>query len=188
MGTFTLDPSLAACCHLFCALLGSCFLCKTKKGNQNQEGTLKIKKVKSKQEGTLKRPPNLQENDLDGWWQLRPGARLPSEAELRRMLSPDQWCLYDTTKAGIHRLWEQGISKYDALCQIPAERMQIAIEQLPEVCTLTYCFSAELQSSLLCYHCRVVIGLAPSDCKRTITTEPKSHLEFVHSLDLRHSI
>ncbi|KAL0025336.1 hypothetical protein WJX79_008358 [Trebouxia sp. C0005] len=74
----------------------------------------------------------VKENDLDGWWQLRPGARLPSEAELRRMLSPDQWCLYDTTKAGIHRLREQGISKYDALVQIPAERMQIAIEQLPE--------------------------------------------------------
>ena len=80
----------------------------------------------------------MQENDLDGWWQLRPGARLPSEAELRRMLSPDQWCMYDTTKTGNHRLWEQGISKYDALVQIPAERMQIAIEQLPEVCLSTY--------------------------------------------------
>ena len=49
------------------------------------------------------------------------------------MLSPDQWCAYDSTKAGLHRLYEQGISKYDALTAIPPERMQIAIEQLPEV-------------------------------------------------------
>ena len=59
------------------------------------------------------------------------------------MLSPDQWCMYDTTKTGLYRLWEQGISKYDALVQIPAERMQIAIEQLPEVCTSICWFSAE---------------------------------------------
>ncbi len=76
---------------------------------------------------------NAQADDPDGWWQLKPNARLPSEAELRRMLSPDQWCLYDSTKAGQHRLWEQGISRPDLLSQIPAERMQIAIEQLPEV-------------------------------------------------------
>ena len=51
------------------------------------------------------------------------------------MLSPDQWCMYDSTKAGQHRLYEIGIAKADALSQIPADRMQIAIEQLPEVCS-----------------------------------------------------
>ena len=83
---------------------------------------------------------NTQADDLDGWWQLKPGARLPSEAELRRMLSPDQWCLYDSTKTGIHRLYELGITKHESLSQIPAERMQIAIEQLPEVCTCALVF------------------------------------------------
>lgn len=113
------------------------FYCVNKeRKTQIRRDTRKQRKENKTKKGRLKRPSKLQENDLDGWWQLRPGARLPSEAELRRMLSPDQWCLYDTTKTGMHRLWEQGISKYDALVQIPAERMQIAIEQLPEVCTL----------------------------------------------------
>ena len=54
------------------------------------------------------------------------------------MLSPDQWCLYDSTKAGQHRLYEQGISKYEALMAIPPERMQLAIEQLPDVRPLLF--------------------------------------------------
>ena len=75
----------------------------------------------------------LQPDDPDGLWQPKPGARLPSDPELKRMLTPDQWCVYDSTKAGLHRLWEQGIEKYDAISSIPPERMQISIEQLPEV-------------------------------------------------------
>lgn len=95
----------------------------------------------------------LQQDDQDGWWQPKPGARLPSEAELRRMLSPDQWCAYDSTKAGLHRLYEQGISKYDALTAIPPERMQIAIEQLPEVCDLVASPSTPLPAPRLPHAC-----------------------------------
>ncbi len=125
---------------------------KTMQGRQINR-TQKYEGILESKEGFLKRPPSLQENDLDGWWQLRPGARLPSEAELRRMLSPDQWCMYDTTKTGNHRLWEQGISKYETLVQIPAERMQIAIEQLPEVCSSLYIevYGSQLSCSPLCY-------------------------------------
>ena len=77
------------------------------------------------------------------------------------MLSPDQWCAYDSTKAGLHRLYEQGISKYDALTAIPPDRMQLAIEQLPEVrppppipqrlCTSVCTCCAQFQSGVVAH-------------------------------------
>ena len=68
----------------------------------------------------------------EDWWQLKDNARLPSEAELRRSITPDQWCAFDSMKAGLHRLFEIGSIKTAKMVEI-AERMQIAIEQLPEV-------------------------------------------------------
>lgn len=71
--------------------------------------------------------------DQDGWWQLKPDARLPSEAELRRYINPDQWCAFESMKAGQHRLFELGVSQQEHWSTIPAEKLQLAIEHLPEV-------------------------------------------------------
>ena len=71
-------------------------------------------------------------------WLLKEGARLPSEAELRRSVTPDQWCALDSMKVGQHRIFEMGSVRPDELISIPVDRMQIAIEQLPEVRLLGY--------------------------------------------------
>ena len=47
--------------------------------------------------------------------------------------------MFDSTKAGLHRLYEQGVTKYDALAAIPADKLQVAIEQLPEVSRVLSC-------------------------------------------------
>ena len=68
------------------------------------------------------------------------------------MLSPDQWCMFDSTKAGLHRMYEQGITKYAELAAIQADRFQVAIEQLPEVSCISQqvlVCSGTLSSALL---------------------------------------
>ena len=76
-----------------------------------------------------------QEDDTGGRWGLRPGAKLPAENELRRLLSPDAWCAYEAMVAGNYRLRQAGLSKADRLSALPAEKMRIAADQLtpPEV-------------------------------------------------------
>ena len=40
----------------------------------------------------------------NGWWVLRPDFRLPSDEELRSMITPEQVCAYHSMLAAEHRL------------------------------------------------------------------------------------
>ena len=40
----------------------------------------------------------------NGWWVLRPDFRLPSDEELRTMITPEQICAYHSMLAAEHRL------------------------------------------------------------------------------------
>ena len=58
--------------------------------------------------------------------------------------------MFDSTKSGLHRLYEQGVTKYDALAAIPADKLQVAIEQLPEVNSISSCLRLMLFAVTFC--------------------------------------
>jgi len=61
---------------------------------------------------------------------LRPGGRLPVEGELRRLVTPDQWCGHEAMRAGLLRLAASGVAAHERLAALPPERLRAAAEQL----------------------------------------------------------
>ncbi|KAL5992407.1 hypothetical protein ACLOJK_013325 [Asimina triloba] len=66
-------------------------------------------------------------------WVLKRGFRIPSEEELRRMVTPEDVCAYESMLAGVHRLKRLGISKLthpsglsSAMNQLPYEAIALA--------------------------------------------------------------
>jgi hypothetical protein len=61
---------------------------------------------------------------------LRAGGRLPVEGELRRLVTPDQWCGHEAMRAGLLRLAASGVAAHERLAALPPERLRAAAEQL----------------------------------------------------------
>lgn len=76
----------------------------------------------------------LQE-DAAGTFKLADGVAIADERELRQLVRPEEWCGHESMTAGYIRLVQMGITKYDRLAVLPADRLRIALEQLspPEV-------------------------------------------------------
>ena len=45
-------------------------------------------------------------------WVLKPSVRLPSEEELRHMITPEQVCLYEAMLVGLQRLQDEGVHRF----------------------------------------------------------------------------
>lgn len=45
------------------------------------------------------------------WWVMRNNFRIPSEEELRRMVTPEMVCTYESMQAGLHHLKRMGVQK-----------------------------------------------------------------------------
>ncbi|KAJ7568940.1 hypothetical protein O6H91_01G053900 [Diphasiastrum complanatum] len=67
----------------------------------------------------------LSEGDM--WWVMRRNFRVPSEEELRRMVTPENVCAYESMQAGLHHLKRIGVHK---LTQ--ASGLSAAMNQLPD--------------------------------------------------------
>ena len=61
---------------------------------------------------------------------VRAGGRLPVEGELRRLVTPDQWCGHEAMRVGLLRLAASGVQKHERLAALPPERLRVAAEQL----------------------------------------------------------
>uniref|UniRef100_A0A1D1Y4I7 Transcription initiation factor TFIID subunit 1 n=1 Tax=Anthurium amnicola TaxID=1678845 RepID=A0A1D1Y4I7_9ARAE len=66
-------------------------------------------------------------------WEMRPDFRIPSEEELRRMVSPENVCSYESMQAGLYRLKHLGIGRLthpiglsSAMNQLPDEAIALA--------------------------------------------------------------
>jgi hypothetical protein len=53
------------------------------------------------------------------------------EGELRRMLSPEAWCAYESMRAGVAACRDAGLAHHAKLAQVPPERLRLAFQQLP---------------------------------------------------------
>jgi transcription initiation factor TFIID subunit 1 len=62
---------------------------------------------------------------------LKPGGQIPVEGELRKIITPDQWCAYESMRCGVLRLKDLGLAHHLQLAQVPADRLRLAFEQLP---------------------------------------------------------
>ncbi|KAK8455712.1 hypothetical protein SEVIR_4G209000v4 [Setaria viridis] len=67
------------------------------------------------------------------FWTQRPDFRVPSEEELRRLLTPESVCCYESMQAGLYRLKRLGIVKLtqpvglaSAMNQLPDEAIELA--------------------------------------------------------------
>ncbi|XP_048549873.1 transcription initiation factor TFIID subunit 1-like [Triticum urartu] len=67
------------------------------------------------------------------FWTQRPDFRIPSEEELRRLVSPESVCCHESMQAGLHRLNRLGIEKLtqpvglaSAMNQLPDEAIELA--------------------------------------------------------------
>ncbi|RKO88494.1 hypothetical protein BDK51DRAFT_47467 [Blyttiomyces helicus] len=45
-----------------------------------------------------------------GWWKLKPKIKLPNEEEIRKIVTPEQVCLYESMSVGQRRLYDSGYS------------------------------------------------------------------------------
>lgn len=74
----------------------------------------------------------LQEKEKeDDIFLLRPGGQVAVEGELRKVISPDQWCSHEAMQAGMQRFENLGLKQLDRLAAVPLERLKTAAEQLP---------------------------------------------------------
>ncbi|KAI8842083.1 hypothetical protein BC829DRAFT_401844, partial [Chytridium lagenaria] len=48
-----------------------------------------------------------------GWWKLKPGKQLPSEEEIRKIVTPETVCLFESAMVGEQRLRDIGYSNLD---------------------------------------------------------------------------
>eukprot|EP00884_Botryococcus_braunii_P021299 jgi/Botrbrau1/7853/Bobra.9_2s0029.1 len=75
--------------------------------------------------------PRYEKEKEDDIFYLRPGGQIAVEGELRKVITPDQWCTHEAMEAGMHRFEELGLQQLDRLAAIPIERLKTAAEQLP---------------------------------------------------------
>lgn len=73
----------------------------------------------------------LQGEDGGDVWVLRPGGRIPVEGELRRLMTPDAWCVYESMRRAVLRLKDLGLAGQAPLAAVPPERLRLAFEALP---------------------------------------------------------
>lgn len=64
-------------------------------------------------------------------WVLRPGARIPVEGELRKIITPDAWCTHESMKRGVLHLKDAGLGTQAVLAQVPQDRLRLMFEALP---------------------------------------------------------
>lgn len=64
-------------------------------------------------------------------WVLKPGARIPVEGELRKIITPDAWCTHESMKRGILHLKDAGLGTEAVLAQVPQDRLRLMFEALP---------------------------------------------------------
>ena len=62
---------------------------------------------------------------------LRPGGRIPVEGELRKVMTPDVWCAYESMRRGMLRLKDAGLAGHAQLAQVPPDCLQLMFEALP---------------------------------------------------------
>ncbi|XP_043715426.1 transcription initiation factor TFIID subunit 1 [Telopea speciosissima] len=81
----------------------------------------------------LKHCADLQRRPSGLFWVMRHNFRIPLEEELRRMVTPENVCAYESMLAGLHRLKRLGISKLtnpsglsSAMNQLPDEAIALA--------------------------------------------------------------
>ncbi|KAJ1260110.1 hypothetical protein BS78_10G207000 [Paspalum vaginatum] len=83
----------------------------------------------------LKHCADLKKDPKKGhfFWTQRPDFRVPSEEELRRLLTPENVCCYESMQAGLYRLKRLGIVKLtqpvglsSAMNQLPDEAIELA--------------------------------------------------------------
>ncbi|CAM6089127.1 unnamed protein product [Calypogeia fissa] len=67
------------------------------------------------------------------WWVMRNNFRIPSEEELRRMVTPEMVCTYESMQAGLHHLKRMGVQKLtqssglsSAMNMLPDEAITLA--------------------------------------------------------------
>lgn len=80
-----------------------------------------------------------QNDEASGRFVLRPGGQIPAEGDLRKIITPDQWCAYESMRCGVIRMGDAGLVHHTRLAQLPPERLRLAFEQLPPspVCCAT---------------------------------------------------
>lgn len=81
----------------------------------------------------LKQCADLQRQNGDLFWVMKRNFRIPLEEELRRMVTPENVCAYESMQAGVYRLKRQGISRLthpnglsNAMNQLPDEAIALA--------------------------------------------------------------
>lgn len=88
---------------------------------------------------TLKRCPDslplhllpLQGEPSGDLYALKPGMHIPAEGDLRKLLTPDMWCAYESMAVGQARLKETGLKHIPTLAQIHPDHLRLAYDQLP---------------------------------------------------------
>jgi transcription initiation factor TFIID subunit 1 len=81
----------------------------------------------------IKHCADLQRVNGEMCWVMRPNFRIPSEEELRRMVTPENVCTYESMQAGLHHLKRMGVQKLTqptglsaAMNQLPDEAIALA--------------------------------------------------------------
>eukprot|EP00889_Picochlorum_renovo_P001249 jgi/Picre1/28279/NNA_003685.t1 len=74
----------------------------------------------------------VSKNGHDEFYTLAHGARIPTEAELKKMVSPEDACVTEATFAAQIRLKQRGIYNNDAFGGVVPEKLRLAAEMLPD--------------------------------------------------------
>ncbi|KAK9820491.1 hypothetical protein WJX72_010852 [[Myrmecia] bisecta] len=73
---------------------------------------------------------------------LRLGAQPPVEGELRKMITPDQWCAYESKILSQIRTSAMGCREPDRINALPMDKFKLAAEQLPQDPTMAKAVAA----------------------------------------------
>lgn len=63
---------------------------------------------------------------------LSKDTHLPSEQEMRKMVSPDDVCAYEAMAAAVARARQQGMTQLERFFNVKVEDLRLAAEQLQE--------------------------------------------------------
>eukprot|EP01114_Cavostelium_apophysatum_P018966 TRINITY_DN5978_c0_g1_i3.p1 TRINITY_DN5978_c0_g1~~TRINITY_DN5978_c0_g1_i3.p1 ORF type:complete len:1459 (-),score=471.48 TRINITY_DN5978_c0_g1_i3:34-4410(-) len=68
--------------------------------------------------------------DDSGWWVIKDPTSLPSEEDLKSLVTPEQVCLYEAAQVGLHRLQTAGVTNQDLITVSPP--FQRALQKIDE--------------------------------------------------------
>ncbi|GAB4814111.1 hypothetical protein N2152v2_001157 [Parachlorella kessleri] len=67
----------------------------------------------------------------DAVFALKEGARVPTEAELKKKLTPDQACAVEASYVAEHRMKSKGVLMHDKFSNVAVEKLRLAARMLP---------------------------------------------------------